>query len=100
MQLFGDTVNTASRIETTGERDKIHISKETAEMIQKSGKASWVKPRGEVVTAKVRPLKFLSFDSRPSFLLHESRLTSCLLSRVYCFVSSGKRKSRYFLVVT
>lgn len=58
LQLFGDTVNTATCIETTGERDKIHMSKETAEMIQKSGKASWVKPRGEVVTAKVRLMMF------------------------------------------
>ena len=27
-QLFGDTMNTAARIETSGMRDKIHISEE------------------------------------------------------------------------
>jgi len=51
-QLFGDTVNTGSRLETTGERNRIHVSKETAELVKSSGKAAWVKPRHEVVTAK------------------------------------------------
>lgn len=36
--VFGDTINTASRIESTGEPDRIHISKETAELLQKAGK--------------------------------------------------------------
>ena len=51
-QLFGDTVNTGSRLETTGEKNRIHISKETAELVIASGKGNWVKPRGETVQAK------------------------------------------------
>eukprot|EP00526_Cylindrotheca_closterium_P003919 CAMPEP_0113631220 /NCGR_PEP_ID=MMETSP0017_2-20120614/16224_1 /TAXON_ID=2856 /ORGANISM="Cylindrotheca closterium" /LENGTH=1165 /DNA_ID=CAMNT_0000541721 /DNA_START=11 /DNA_END=3511 /DNA_ORIENTATION=- /assembly_acc=CAM_ASM_000147 len=51
-QLFGDTVNTCARIETTGTKNKIHVSKETAELLKKSGKTHWVTARGDKVTAK------------------------------------------------
>eukprot|EP00934_Nitzschia_sp_Nitz4_P008929 Nitzschia sp. Nitz4//scaffold100_size80364//3224//7079//NITZ4_005332-RA/size80364-augustus-gene-0.10-mRNA-1//-1//CDS//3329532058//8919//frame0 len=51
-QLFGDTVNTAARIESTGMRNRIHLSQETAEQLKESGKERWVVPRTEVVVAK------------------------------------------------
>eukprot|EP00538_Stauroneis_constricta_P012798 CAMPEP_0119570410 /NCGR_PEP_ID=MMETSP1352-20130426/43599_1 /TAXON_ID=265584 /ORGANISM="Stauroneis constricta, Strain CCMP1120" /LENGTH=1379 /DNA_ID=CAMNT_0007620079 /DNA_START=442 /DNA_END=4582 /DNA_ORIENTATION=- len=51
-QLFGDTMNTASRIETTGRKGRIHISKETAEILIASGKRHWVKKREDRVIAK------------------------------------------------
>lgn len=51
-QLFGDTVNTAARIESSGERGKIHLSAETAELLIESGKQNWVKPRESKVNAK------------------------------------------------
>jgi class 3 adenylate cyclase len=38
-QLFGDTVNTTARVETTGEKGRIHISQDTADLIIAAGKS-------------------------------------------------------------
>ena len=46
--LFGDTVNTASRMESAGESGKIHISSVTKELLQASGKFQ-VEERGEIM---------------------------------------------------
>jgi hypothetical protein len=51
-QLFGDTVNTAARMESTGIKKKIQVSQETAELIIASGKSQWIRARNEVVVAK------------------------------------------------
>uniref|UniRef100_A0A7S3P5D0 Phosphodiesterase n=1 Tax=Amphora coffeiformis TaxID=265554 RepID=A0A7S3P5D0_9STRA len=51
-QLFGDTMNTASRIETTGKANRVHISQETGELLQKHGKGHWLQARHEKVEAK------------------------------------------------
>ena len=51
-QLFGDTVNTASRMESTGIPSKIQISQSTANLIRQHGKSHWIVKREGGVEAK------------------------------------------------
>ncbi|KAG7363278.1 adenylate/guanylate cyclase with integral membrane sensor [Nitzschia inconspicua] len=51
-QLFGDTVNTAARMESTGILGKIQLSQSTAQLLTAAGKGTWIHPREDVVTAK------------------------------------------------
>lgn len=55
-QLFGDTVNTAARMETTGFPNRIHISETTAQLLLAAGKGHWIQAREERVEAKGKGL--------------------------------------------
>jgi class 3 adenylate cyclase len=45
-------MNTASRMESTGLRDKIQVSQDTADLLVAAGKSKWIEAREEKVVAK------------------------------------------------
>ena len=45
-------MNTTARMESTGIRDRIQISQETADLLHQAGKHHWFEPRADTVVAK------------------------------------------------
>ena len=52
VQTRSDTVNVASRMESNGEKDRIHMSSDTAKLLEESGKGHWISARKDKVVAK------------------------------------------------
>jgi class 3 adenylate cyclase len=51
-QLFGDTMNTASRMKSTGVPNRIQVSQDTADLIVAGKKENWIIPREDKVQVK------------------------------------------------
>lgn len=68
-QLFGDAMNTASRMESTGLPNRVQVSPETARRLEAAGKGEWLKARSAKVLAKGKgemQTYFLSITHRSS----------------------------------
>ena len=50
--IFGDTVNTAARMESSGQAGMIHVSPSTAESLIADGRGKWVTKREDQILAK------------------------------------------------
>jgi hypothetical protein len=51
-QLFGDTMNTASRMESSGKRNHVQLSQATADLLTGAGFSKWILPRSSKIFVK------------------------------------------------
>jgi len=73
-QLFGDTVNTASRMETTSRAGCIHVSSSTADELTKAGRQRWLRPREETVLVKGKGQMQTFYCETVEESIHRSKL--------------------------
>jgi hypothetical protein len=77
-QLFGDTMNTAARMEHTGEKGRIQLTQTTADLLREAGLGKWVVPRLNTifVKGKGQMQTYWMKTNKPSLSKRKSTLTS------------------------
>lgn len=65
-QLFGDTMNVASRMECSSSASKIHISQTTADLIADAGYSRWIVKRTEMVDTKGKGQLQVTYQTKRS----------------------------------
>ncbi|CAB9514142.1 Receptor-type guanylate cyclase gcy [Seminavis robusta] len=71
-QLFGDTVNTCARIESSGTGGKIHVSDATATLLTNKGMGNWLVPRSAQIEAKGKGLLTTYWVEQPEAVANKS----------------------------
>ena len=86
-QVFGDSVNTASRMESTGEGNRIQVSPTTAELLQnKHGKGHWLLAREDLVHPRGK-------EPMQTYWLVAERTATSHASTHFTAASSGASKA-------
>ncbi|KAG7359291.1 adenylate and guanylate cyclase catalytic domain containing protein [Nitzschia inconspicua] len=75
-QLFGDTVNTASRMESSSKPNRIQASQKTAELIVEGRRGHWLTARKDLVNAKGKGLLH-TFWVNPKVSKNNGSVVSC-----------------------
>ena len=84
-QLFGDSINTASRMESCGKPGYIHCSQTTADALVAAGKEQWLTPREDIVVAKGKGKLLLSLAFSVALMRHISSECIFILDALFFF---------------
>lgn len=87
-QLFGDTVNTAARMESTGTVNKIQVSQATADLLRAAKKSHWLQARTEKVEAKGKGLMTTYWVEPKNYASSQASTASTALSHEVQFSST------------
>jgi class 3 adenylate cyclase len=80
--IFGDTVNTAIRMESTGSRNLVQVSEATAGLIEAAGKGRWIRPRDDTVKIEGKgEMRTFWLETRPGRANVRTVSTDSMFSR-------------------
>jgi class 3 adenylate cyclase len=80
--IFGDTVNTAIRMQSSGSRNLVQVSEATAALIEAAGKGRWIKPRDDTVKIEGKgEMRTFWLETRPGRANVRTVSTDSMFSR-------------------